>query len=64
MNDPRVDAVAKKRAARIGWAKAAQLLAAEGDDELVWPEFSNEADSTLMSSSESVSRLRRRPWQH
>jgi antitoxin MazE len=32
-------------APRAGWAEASKKLAASGDDELVWPEFANEADA-------------------
>ncbi len=32
---------------RDGWAEASRALSAAGDDALVWPEFSNEADAEL-----------------
>jgi len=32
---------------REGWADDARRLAAEGDDALVWPEFSNDGDDEL-----------------
>lgn len=32
---------------RAGWAQASQALAQSGDDQLVWPEFSNEADQEI-----------------
>lgn len=32
---------------RVGWEEAAQRLAAEGDDALVWPELGNEGDEDL-----------------
>jgi antitoxin MazE len=32
---------------REGWAEDARRLAAEGDDALVWPEFSNDGDDDL-----------------
>jgi antitoxin MazE len=32
---------------RSGWADDARRLAAEGDDELVWPAFANDEDSKL-----------------
>jgi hypothetical protein len=35
-----------KRKARIGWAKASQWLARNGDHALVWPEFPNAEDKT------------------
>jgi antitoxin MazE len=33
--------------AREGWAEASQKIAAQGDDELVWPAFANEGDTDL-----------------
>ncbi len=33
--------------ARSGWAEDSRRLAAEGDDELVWPEFANDDDAAL-----------------
>jgi antitoxin MazE len=33
--------------AREGWAKASQKIAAQADDELVWPAFANEGDADL-----------------
>lgn len=33
--------------AREGWAEASQKIAAQRDDELVWPEFANEGDADL-----------------
>ncbi|MDQ0322554.1 antitoxin MazE [Pararhizobium capsulatum DSM 1112] len=32
---------------RQGWAEDAKRIAAEGDDHLVWPEFTNEEDGKL-----------------
>ena len=32
---------------REGWAEDARRLAAEGDDALLWPEFSNDGDDEL-----------------
>jgi len=32
---------------RSGWAEASKEVAARGEDALVWPEFSNEADADL-----------------
>jgi antitoxin MazE len=37
-----------QRHVREGWAAASRALAAQGDDALVWPEFGNEADKTLV----------------
>lgn len=34
-----------RRNPREGWAEDARRLAAQADDAMVWPEFSNEADS-------------------
>jgi antitoxin MazE len=36
-----------KRRPRQGWAEASRLVAEAGDDALVWPDFSNEADDEL-----------------
>jgi antitoxin MazE len=36
-----------KEATRAGWAQAAKRVAAAGDDQLVWPAFSNESDDEL-----------------
>lgn len=36
-----------QRNPREGWADDARRLAAEGDDALVWPEFSNDGDDEL-----------------
>ncbi|WIJ24854.1 AbrB/MazE/SpoVT family DNA-binding domain-containing protein [Devosia sp. RR2S18] len=33
-----------RKSVREGWAEDAARLAALGDDELVWPEFANDAD--------------------
>jgi len=32
---------------RVGWAEASKQIADAGDDQLVWPEFGNEADGQL-----------------
>ncbi|AKU25104.1 antitoxin [Massilia sp. NR 4-1] len=32
---------------RAGWAQTSQALAQSGDDQLVWPEFANEADKDV-----------------
>jgi antitoxin MazE len=32
---------------REAWSAASFALAANGDDELVWPEFANEADEEM-----------------
>lgn len=32
---------------REGWAEASKAIAKRGDDRLVWPEFSNDADPEL-----------------
>ncbi len=36
-----------KRKVREGWAEASQAIAEAGQDQLAWPEFSNEADRDL-----------------
>lgn len=36
-----------KRCPREGWAHASAAITAAGNDELVWPEFSNEGDETV-----------------
>ncbi len=36
------------RHAREGWAEASRVIAAAGDDALVWPEFGNEGDAELI----------------
>lgn len=33
---------------RAGWAEDSKRLAAEGDDGLVWPEFANDEDASLV----------------
>ncbi len=35
-------------AVRAGWAADSARIAAAGDDTLVWPEFANDEDSTLV----------------
>jgi antitoxin MazE len=37
-----------KRRARSGWAEASQRIAEVHDDALVWPEFGNAEDETLV----------------
>jgi antitoxin MazE len=37
-----------KRRARSGWAEASQRIAEAHDDALVWPEFGNAEDETLV----------------
>ncbi len=36
-----------RKGVREGWSDASKALAANGDDVLVWPEFSNAGDSEL-----------------
>ena len=36
-----------KRHPREGWASDSQRIASAGDDQLVWPEFSNDGDTDL-----------------
>lgn len=44
----RVVITPSKKRIREGWAEDAKRLAAEGDDKLVWPEFTNEGDDELV----------------
>jgi antitoxin MazE len=37
-----------RRRARAGWAEASQSIAGACDDALVWPEFGNADDETLI----------------
>jgi antitoxin MazE len=37
-----------KRNPRDGWAKDSQAIASANDDQLAWPEFSNEGDAGLV----------------
>ena len=37
-----------KEPVRSGWAAAAKQLADAGDDSLVWPEFPNDGDESLI----------------
>ena len=37
-----------RRNPREGWADDARRVAAQGNDELVWPELANEGDSELV----------------
>ena len=39
---------AVRRSAREGWAEDARLLAEQGDDAPVWPEFGNDGDAELV----------------
>ena len=48
VEDGRIVIEAEKRAPRAGWAEASRSLALEGDDGLVWPEFGNADDETLV----------------
>jgi antitoxin MazE len=44
----RVVLVPIKRGARAGWAEASQGIAEARDDSLVWPEFGDADDETLI----------------
>ena len=44
----RIVLIPVKRSARGGWAQASQSIAEAGDDALVWPEFGNVDDETLI----------------
>jgi antitoxin MazE len=37
-----------RRRPREGWAEASQELAEAGEDALIWPEFGNDEDDTLV----------------
>jgi len=44
------DAIVLRRprvSVREGWAEASEAIAANGDDELVWPEFGNAGDAEI-----------------
>lgn len=47
LEEGRIVLVPVKEHPRAGWAEAAQEIAANGDDALVWPEFGNAGDETL-----------------
>ena len=44
----RIVLVPIKRRARAGWAEASQSVAEARDDALVWPEFGNTEDETMI----------------
>jgi antitoxin MazE len=44
----RIVLIPVKRRTRVGWAEASQSIAEARDDELVWPEFGNVEDETLI----------------
>jgi antitoxin MazE len=44
----RIVLIPVKRRTRVGWAEASQSIAEARDDELVWPEFGNAEDETLI----------------
>ena len=44
----RIVLVPTKRHARAGWTEASQTIAEARDDSLVWPEFGNVEDETLI----------------
>ena len=44
----RIVLVPTKRRARAGWTEASQTIAEARDDSLVWPEFGNVEDETLI----------------
>ena len=48
VRDGVIEIRAIRRNPREGWAADAQRLAADGADELVWPEVSNEGDADLV----------------
>jgi antitoxin MazE len=44
----RIVLVPIKRLARAGWSEASHAIAKEREDSLVWPEFANAEDDTLI----------------
>jgi antitoxin MazE len=48
VRDGVIEIRAVRRNPRDGWAEDARRIAAQGDDALVWPEFGNEGDNTLV----------------
>jgi antitoxin MazE len=48
VRDGVIEIRAVRRNPREGWADDARRIAAQGDDELVWPEMPNEGDSELV----------------
>ena len=48
VRDGVIEIRAVARNPREGWADDARRIAAEGDNELAWPEFANEGDSALV----------------
>jgi antitoxin MazE len=47
LEEGRIVLAPMKRRPREGWAEASRMVAAAGDDKLIWPEFSNVDDDTL-----------------
>ena len=48
MQDDDTEKQESNRKPRDGWAEVSRALSLAGDDELVWPEFSNEDDAKLI----------------
>ncbi|MGH7038242.1 MAG: AbrB/MazE/SpoVT family DNA-binding domain-containing protein [Acetobacteraceae bacterium] len=48
LEDSRIVMAPVKRRPRAGWAEASREIAAAGDDALVWPEFGNAEDESLV----------------
>ena len=48
VRDGVIEIRAIRRNAREGWAEDARLLAEQGDDAPVWPEFGNDGDADLV----------------
>ena len=48
VEDGRLVMAPLRRQPRAGWAEAARKIAANGDDALVWPEFTNLEDADLV----------------
>jgi antitoxin MazE len=47
LDEGRIVLVPVAKRTRDGWAEASKAIAEAGDDELVWPEFSNADDALL-----------------
>ena len=48
VRDGVIEIRAIRRSAREGWVEDARLLAEQGDDALVWPDFANDGDADLV----------------
>jgi antitoxin MazE len=48
LEDNRIIITPQKKRPRAGWAEASRAIAEAGDDALVWPEFGNAEDESLV----------------